>query len=670
MPPTMTNSAQSVRKRRRPAYSCAECRRRKVRCDRVTPCCGQCGALGLASSCVYVENRRVAPIRCETSSISSEKHGDRPQSAPQEPHSINGFHAPATSGRIQGTISKTRVFGHGHWMNTFSMVEGLAALQPIGEWYETLFRSADDGPDEVVETVAECKRLARSVKKQRPSRRCLPADIHRFFPDRKVMDELVELYFSTFESCYRILYQHSFRIEYEGYMNSTQTGESSFLLQLLLVMAVAGPLHADVNVRREMAAKARLWIHMAQTWLSGPLEKDRITLKGIQIHCLLLLSRQVNQVGADLVWISAGSLMRMAMQMGLHQDPDFIGDMSLLQKELRRRLWYTILEMNVQAALDSGMSPMIMDGDYNTKPPSDMTDQALDEESSSKREVSLQSLLARSLSLRLRATRVINSMQEEASYDRVLELGNALASTCRDVAIAIEQATSVKSFAYSFCSHLLRRFPLCLHYRYALKARANPLYSHSRQVCLEAALDLVALLEDDLYGRVLCTGGGMFRDIITRGVLLVFLELSPDPEADTSAFAKKRNRARQEPLLQDARRIVQYTKDRVWNGDTNVKIYVCPSMMMAQAEARLDGLPVKEAISKAMHESLGICHDMLKEMASNTTNPASGPDLDFWANGMAGFEVNLDSDFDSLNDGIFDFDFTDLSSQWAGQTWL
>lgn len=29
--------------------------------------------------------------------------------------------------------------------------------------------------------------------------------------------------------------------------------------------------------------------------------------------------------------------------------------------------------MNVQAALDSGMSPMIMDGDYNTVPPSNVS---------------------------------------------------------------------------------------------------------------------------------------------------------------------------------------------------------------------------------------------------------------------------------------------------------
>ncbi|QRD93157.1 hypothetical protein F9C07_13060 [Aspergillus flavus] len=77
----MDSPSQPIRKRRRPAYSCTECRRRKVRCDRSQPC-NQCTKQDVALSCTYEEHPR-----------------------------------------IRGTISKTRVFGHGHWMNTVSMVE-------------------------------------------------------------------------------------------------------------------------------------------------------------------------------------------------------------------------------------------------------------------------------------------------------------------------------------------------------------------------------------------------------------------------------------------------------------------------------------------------------------------------------------------------------------------
>lgn len=59
----------------------------------------------------------------------------------------------------------------------------------------------------------------------------------------------------------------------------------------------------------------------------------------------------------------------MALQIGLHQDYDLLGVISTLQKEMRRRLWYTTLELNVQAALDFGTSPMVTASDYNTRPP-------------------------------------------------------------------------------------------------------------------------------------------------------------------------------------------------------------------------------------------------------------------------------------------------------------
>ncbi|KAJ5610038.1 hypothetical protein N7510_006757 [Penicillium lagena] len=539
-------------------------------------------------------------------------------------------------------------------------MEELAPLEPFGECYD-VFSQLENSQNETAEKVAQCKRLARDIKSKRATRGNLPADIHRSFPSRQVMDELVELYFATFESCFRILYLPSFRADYESYTNQPETAKDHFLLRLLLVMILAGTIHDDSNVRNDMATKSSSWIYIAQTWLSAPLEKNRLKVEGIQIHCLLLLARQVTRVGTDLVWISAGSLTRMAMQMGFHQDPNRFEEMSTQQKEIRRRLWYTILELNVQAALDSGMSPMIRDEDYNTQPPSNVNDNDLDEGNPEEHptHVSFQPVLASSLPLRLRVTRVINSLQEESSYEQVLAIGNELAQACRDAATEIEHAASMNKtakFASSYCSHLLRRFPLCLHFSYAITAQKNPLYSYSQKVCLAAAQDIVSLLEDVLYRRLLLAGGGMFRDIITRGALLIFLGLCPEPEGDISFFPG-RDRNRKEPLLQDGRRVVQYAKDRMWYGETNVKVYVCLNMMLAQAESRLYGKPSKEAILKVLHESLDTCHELFQTRSS--TNPMD-PGTETWPFG--GMEMPLladfDTDFDFLGDS-FDLGFSD-----------
>ncbi|KAJ5212041.1 transcriptional regulator family: Fungal Specific TF [Penicillium cinerascens] len=524
--------------------------------------------------------------------------------------------------------------------------------------------------------MAKCKELAREIKKQRPYRRSLPAEIHRSFPERQVIDDLVQLYFATFESCYRILHRSSFQADYERYIDKLESAKSSFIVELLLIISAAGPLHTHGDTRRGLAEKSISWIYIAQTWLSAPLEKDRLTLKGIQIYCLLLLSRQVNRIGADIVWVSAGSLMRMAMQMGLHQDPNYLGDMDFREKEIRRRLWYTILEMNIQAALDSGMAPMITESDYNTMPPSGIEDADLDSAVSEDREnsssnstrQSIQGVLACSFSLRLRATRVINSLQEEPSYHSVLDLGNELASGCREAAVEISRNSSDEhmslgsQFAYSFCSHLLSRFLLCLHYKYAIQATRNPVYAHSHKVCLEVALDLISLLDDDLYSRLLVNGSGMFRDIITRGAVMIYLELHKSHESDISILAKRRNRARQEPLLKDAHRIVRYAKERMCQGETNVKGYLFLRIATAQAGAVLDGLPVEQAMENAALESLDECESILGNMSTNLSSNGDDSNPEAWRQDEimctpTAFDVGLGF----WDDDNFSFDLSDPS---------
>ncbi|GFF47084.1 6-hydroxynicotinate 3-monooxygenase [Aspergillus udagawae] len=708
------------RRRRRPALSCVECRRRKVKCDRNSPC-GQCRA-HKSTVCTYAVGRATGLER----QASQRSHGpvvqtaadqdasvlQRPVSSspnlsidestvpvvsivsdgparyiPQDPDRNNNIPQSsstpqAPSGPFHGTLSKTRVFGHGHWMSSLPLVEGLPFKKDM-PW--------ERSDERIFEEITKCKQLARDIKKQLPSRTPLPSSIHQLLPGPLVLDELVQLYFDTFEACYRILHTKLFRVEYESYLRNPETATTPFKVKLLLVMAIAAPLHGDVQAYTELAAKARTWIHTAQGWLSAPFEKDRLTLDGIQIHCLLLLARQVNRVGADLAWISAGSLIRMAMQMGLHQDPSSLGRMSVLQRELRRRLWYTILELNVQAALDSGMEPMMTAAEYNTQPPSNLDDDDLVEAfgegptakaSSIPTQTSVQRLLADSLPLRLEATRVINNLQNKPSYDHVLRLGNELASVCRSAAAFLDPNMSTEldmptheagRFKYNFCEHYLRRFLLSLHYPYAIQSKRNPLYSYSQKVCLEAALDLVSLLEDKLYRRLLLAGGGMYRDIITRGALAIFQELITQLEANNSIFSKRRNRARREPLLEDARKVAQYTHDRLWYGETNVRGYLFVCMATAQVEALLDGLPIKEAVINAASQSLTECRDILETMAaSSLSTSASPPDIVSWTYGdILAVPTVADADFDFLNTDNINFDLSDpyFVQQWTDQSW-
>lgn len=107
-----------VRKRRRPAYSCVECRRRKVRCDRAKPC-GQCTAHS-APSCTYAECHPRASQHADLLPEGVEQWHRTPERAAPPDDAL-----PCTStapSRICGALNKTRVFGYGHWMNSMSIV--------------------------------------------------------------------------------------------------------------------------------------------------------------------------------------------------------------------------------------------------------------------------------------------------------------------------------------------------------------------------------------------------------------------------------------------------------------------------------------------------------------------------------------------------------------------
>ncbi|KAH8807545.1 putative C6 transcription factor [Xylogone sp. PMI_703] len=717
-PNTAPEPTRSVRKRRRPTLACYECRRRKVRCDRNSPC-AQCKQHGLTVCTYYgdhesidgldvfaLQNRRPRVKLKSSSATTLNKNVDHSTNqdessatfsnptVPKEnttPHAQMAAASEASPGIMQvfkttssttsspqtnssfgplhGFKSKTRVFGAGHWMNAYTSDD----LEPFSALTAAIEPASGRVNPGISEAVAKCKELARDIKAQRPGRGPLPVHILRSIPSRDITEQLIPVYFDTFESCYRILHLQSFYRDYVDYLDHPETATSTFLLKLLLVISNVACLHEDTTVRDNLRKKARTWIHAAEVWLSAPLEKQRFTIDGLQVYCLLLLARQVNRVGADLIWISTGSLMRMGVQMGLHQDPIHFEEMTPLERELRRRLWFTIMEINIQSALDSGMSAMIEFADHDTQAPSNFNDDDLESstqtdlserEASKFTQTSFQRILAASLPLRLEAIKIINDLRTEPTYDEVLHLGSRLAAVCRDAAAMMgtyrSAAKDVRQFEFHQISvdHFLRRFLLCLHRPYAIRAIRNPLYSYSLKISLETAHIIISLGSNDTYRRLMLTGGAMFQDIITNSAPIVFVELISQLEEDVSEFMKEKNRARRQPLIDDVRNALKMAEDRVRHGETNVKGYVFLSMAMGQVEAMQNGTSVMEGISRAANESLALCYSLLKSMAAKNDSE----NTEYSEQENTGYEkavsepYTVDLDFDFLDDGTLDLD--------------
>ncbi|RYP40638.1 hypothetical protein DL768_010603 [Monosporascus sp. mg162] len=174
------------------------------------------------------------------------------------------------------------------------------------------------------ELLRKYKDRAQRLKVGRPSRSLPASQIGLVPPARDVADVM---------------------IQYDKFWSQTEGAATELRLQVLAI-GIGSSLHdhGDADVALRNMEVVHQSIFAAQTWLSGPLEKERLNIASLQIYCLIILAREIISVGGGLVWLSMGSRVNEAMQMGLHRDPKYLPAMPVLQAELRRRLWATIVD--------------------------------------------------------------------------------------------------------------------------------------------------------------------------------------------------------------------------------------------------------------------------------------------------------------------------------------
>jgi hypothetical protein len=63
-------------------------------------------------------------------------------------------------------------------------------------------------------------------------------------------------------------------------------------------MAIGSCFYQEAD-SASLRVATKQWVHRAQAWVSGPLDKKRLNLSGLQIQCLLLLARHANDVDSD-----------------------------------------------------------------------------------------------------------------------------------------------------------------------------------------------------------------------------------------------------------------------------------------------------------------------------------------------------------------------------------
>ncbi|VBB76819.1 Putative transcription factor [Podospora comata] len=573
------------------------------------------------------------------------RNPDRPQHTSQNAHVP--LHCP------QGSGSKTCLANGDKF---FPLIINLAK------------RIESDRDSDIYFLLKKCKDLCRVIKSQKVPPHVgfqLGSDV----PHESVARRLAEAYFRTFESVYRILHQPSFWREYNHFWENRTAASPAFIAQFQLCMAIGTCFQDDVAALRPSAAQ---WIYEAQAWLASPCEKARLNMSGLQTMCLLHIARETCGVECDLTWISAGPLLRTAMYMGLHRDPDSLPAMSVFRAEMRRRLWATVLEMTLQSSLDSGGPPLISVSDYDTRPPSNYDDDQLcegDKPPPNPRspgtftQTSVQLALLRSFPTRLAIAQYVNHFKAPATYEETLKWNTELTAACRALSATLQQSYDpagilprrLSLFQLRLAEHMVHRFFLALNHPWLWSAQHNPAYYFARKMCVETSLKLYRAFatgspagdsgtarETDDFTRLSTCGYGAFRSVPTLAVLTICLELlwqvqedrsfrqsmnldhvleRPGSEADlgtTGPLSIGSGAAPRQDLLDAVKYSIGWTVRRIRMGETNIKGYLMYSALWSQVQALQNGASDAEAeeqVLASIADELGQCWHLLQEAA-------------------------------------------------------
>jgi hypothetical protein len=569
---------------------------------------------------------------------------------------------------IRGTFSKDQLFGESHW--TSYLTTSSIAIEGIRE-------VAREGFSDAFGLLGKCKALAREVKSQEaPDKEKLRRG-ETLLPSRALADKLVEAYLQTLETVFRILDVEQFNLMYARYWENSESVPPAFQLSLLLIFANGVAVSSDHGVSRQTVMH---WIYLVSEQLNNPRAKIRLDLWSLRSHCLLMLARQANGVDNKTSALSAASLVVTAMHMGLHVDPSHFAESQIPreEREIRRRLWAAVLELELQAAMDSGGRPLVREDDFDCAPPSNVDDResrasALDvvlptegaQTSTPIRppvlpaeqhtQSSLQILLARSLPVRLKIVRFVNDYRPGLRYQEALAMSKELVEEMRRSNALIEtwrkSGAPVTPFQVEVFNVLMYRFLMALHYSFALKAKDEPLFYYSRKVCLDSSLALLSppvSQRDPVFYRLALRGRSAFQDVYTAAAN--FLSEYISAERNSSAFVLPSiSAAPDDGLIAAIENHLPLSLARIESGETNVKSHLLFRCLLAYSKAVRGGTDIKEALRTSINASL---EDSYTALRSRLDGPS--PATDVGDNGMWAEELSLDNLFEWLQgDQVF-----------------
>ncbi|KAI4868146.1 hypothetical protein F4820DRAFT_150759 [Hypoxylon rubiginosum] len=344
--------------------------------------------------------------------------------------------------------------------------------------------------------------------------------LEALLPPKEETDSLVAVYLDQFEQIHRIIHIPTFKAEYEAFWDPSKTKNASFTALLLCMVAVSCCMDMQasnkfVGVKSSSIQMAENIVKACDEWYERQSQKHR-KLVHYQIACLLYLAKRVNIIKKKRFWTTSGAMIRDGMTVGLHQDPDHVtAKISPYHAEMRRRLWATMVEFDVQASFDQGL-PTLMGSIHNdADAPKNIDDESFDDHSqdlpvsrppNEYTSSSYQHLSRRSLALRVELNNILTGPPVDLEWEQALQYSDMITHEIDQLPswdLEVEknsEFTQKPILAHTLLHIQLRQYliPLCQPY---LKLRKfNSKYQVAELIYYTAARDIV-MMHDRLFQK-------------------------------------------------------------------------------------------------------------------------------------------------------------------------
>ncbi|RMZ90457.1 hypothetical protein DV736_g2305, partial [Chaetothyriales sp. CBS 134916] len=376
------DSLRHSSKRPRPVISCLECRRKKLKCDRTRPC-QQCIKAHRVDFCSYQPGQEPEPGESEDSNkrarlanLGGQLNGSTTTTTGLDNH-VNQLNLSTTAGP---GVLETLTARVAHVERLLGVRNILSGTFPHAHSFVQSFL-ASGGDSRIGKVAQELRILHDALKLLHCPPRSLTssatkAEIRELIPSLQVCQKLTETYFDNLEHCFRILHQPTFVGQLADYF--TQPSQASdFLPQLVGVLSIAAILGIDQDCIDVGAVSdgrlIRASVSFIEDYIRSLSYKKRNTIAAFQTRSLLMLLQCMRLDRQSELWELTGSILRQALVMGMDRDPsERIEACTPFEAELRRRLWMSVVEMDMMMSILCNMPCLIPD--FTCRAPKNLDD--------------------------------------------------------------------------------------------------------------------------------------------------------------------------------------------------------------------------------------------------------------------------------------------------------